>query len=97
MIVYSLEFRQTALSVRNKEGLSYKETAKRFGVSPQTIFRWYRATPEYITARPLNKEILKKNIKKYPEISQRRRAKMLGVSQPSISYWIRKILKDVEY
>lgn len=93
MKTYSLEFKKNVLSVKEKEGLDFKETAERFGIPKINVYRWFRDTSDFIVTRRMSEELLIKNITEYPNISQRARAKMLFVKQPTISYWIKKITK----
>ena len=37
---YSKDFRQTALSIREKQGLSLLETAELLGIGVASLFRW---------------------------------------------------------
>ena len=39
-MVYETSFRKQVFKIKEKEGLTYEEVAKRFGVNIRTVFRW---------------------------------------------------------
>jgi transposase len=39
-VAYPAQFRKKLLSVKEKEGLTNEETAKRFGVGKESVSRW---------------------------------------------------------
>ena len=87
-MTYSLDFRKKALSIRSKEGLSFAQTAKRFGVSVNSLFLWSKTLePKGTKNRPaikIDREALINDIEKYPDAYNYERAKRLKVSTSGI-------------
>lgn len=94
-MTYSLDFRKKALSIRAKEGLTFEETAKRFGVAIASLVRWTnKLEPQrtrYKPATKINMQALKQDILDYPDAYQYERAERLGVSQMGICHALRRI------
>lgn len=87
-MTYPLKFRQHVLWIRKKEGLSYEETAKRFGVGMSSVMRWAKK-PEPAPGRnkpatKINSEALEQDVELYPDAYQYERAERLGVSRRGI-------------
>ena len=65
-MTYSLDFRKKALSIRSREKLSFAQTAKRFGVSVNSLFLWSKQIePKQTKNRPaikIDKETLMEDI-----------------------------------
>ena len=63
---YKIDFRKKVLSIRDKENLSIKETAKRFGVGIANIERWLKkiepCSKRNKPATKINMEDLKKDL-----------------------------------
>jgi transposase len=82
-MTYSIDFRRKVISIKEQEGLSYKQTAVRFGIGKTTLVRWkQKLEPESTRNKPATKidmEALKVDIKKYPDSYHYERAKRLGV------------------
>ena len=87
-MTYSLELRQHIFKVKQKEGLTFEETAARFHVSARTLFRWEQRLEPQVThkkhSRKIDLEALAKHVEQEPNGYQRARAAYFGVSQPSI-------------
>lgn len=87
-MTYPINFRKKILKIKDKEGLSYLEVAKRFGISKAAIFRWSKnLTPQKHRNRKWSKidaEELKKDIEEYPDSYCYERAARLGVSATGI-------------
>jgi transposase len=94
-MTYSKDFRAKVLSIRAKEGLSFSQVAKRFGVSVNSIFLWSkRLEPKRSKNRPaikIDREILMEDIRKYPDAYNYERANRLKVSTSGICYAIKKL------
>lgn len=94
-MTYSLDFRKKALSIRAKEGLTFEETAKRFGVAIASLVRWTnKLEPQRNRCKPatkINMQVLKQDILDYPDAYQYERAERLGVSQMGICHALRRI------
>lgn len=86
--MYPLGFRVKVFEVKEKEGLTYKETAHRFGIGMTTLMSWNkRLEPKMIRNRPaikIDSEALKEDVKKNPDDYQYERAKRFGVSTRGI-------------
>ena len=70
---YSVDFRQKVLSIREKEGLSIRATAKRFHVGTDTLRRWLkRIEPKPSGPRrgKMDKEAFIKDVAEYPDSYQ---------------------------
>jgi len=87
-MTYSLDFRQRVLSIKEQEGLTFKETGSRFHVGMASLVRWTnrieaRRSREKAATR-INMEALKKHVAEYPDAYQYERAAVLGVSASGI-------------
>lgn len=94
-MTYSLDFRKKVLLIRSKEGLSFAQAAKRFGVSVNSLFLWSKnLEPKRTKNRPTIKigaEALLEDIKKYPDAYNYERAKRLKVSTSGICCAIKRL------
>ncbi|ATW30925.1 hypothetical protein BJP41_10700 (plasmid) [Candidatus Williamhamiltonella defendens] len=84
---YSVDFRQKVLSIREKEGLSIRATAKRFHVGTDTLRRWLkRIEPKPSGPRrgKMDKEAFIKDVAEYPDSYQRERAARFWVCPKAI-------------
>ncbi|WP_341789396.1 IS630 transposase-related protein [Rickettsia endosymbiont of Polydrusus tereticollis] len=87
-MTYSIDFRRKVFKIKNKEGLSYVQTAKRFDVGKTTLVRWAkRLEPSRTRNKPatkINMEALKQDVKDYPDAYNYERAERLVVSTHGI-------------
>ena len=87
-MTYSLDFRKKVLSIRNKEKLSFAQTAKRFGISVNSVFLWSKKVePKQTKNRPaikIAKDTLMEDIEKYPDAFSYERADRLNVTASGI-------------
>jgi transposase len=94
-VTYPLAFRRKVMSIKAKEGLTFAETAKRFGVGIASITRWsQKLEPQTTRYKPpvkLNMEGLKKDIEQYPDAYQYERASRLGVTAQGIWHAMRRL------
>lgn len=94
-MTHSLGFRMKVLSVKEKEKLSFRKTAKRFDVGVASILRWSKnIKPLTIRNKPatkINMEALKKDIQDNPDAYQYERAKKFGVTQNGIWHAMRRL------
>jgi transposase len=92
-MTYSLDFREKVLKTREKDNLSMKETAIRFGIGVMTILRWTkRIEPKRTRYRPalkLDMEGLKRDVIMYPDAYLIERAK--GVSRNAIWHGLKRL------
>ena len=94
-MTYSLDFRKKALSIRAKEGLSFAQTAKRFGVSVNSLFLWSkRLEPKRTKNRPpikIDNEALLEDFRQYPDAYNYERAERLNVSSSGICCALKRL------
>jgi transposase len=92
---YSLDFRIRLFEIQEKEGLTFEETSKGFGVPIRTLFRWKnRLEPCTTRNKPATKidmEALKKHVQEYPDAYQYERAAVFGVSQGCIFFALKRL------
>ena len=88
MMTYSLDFRKKVLQVKEEQGLSLLETAKRFGIGIASVMRWTKKIePQSTREKPchkINMEDLKQDIMEIPDAFLVERAKRFGVSHNAI-------------
>ena len=94
-MTYSRDFRKKVLSIRAKEGLTFVQTAKRFGVSVNSILLWSkRLEPKRTKSRPMlkiDKDALIEDIKKYPDAFNSERASRFNVSASGICWAMKRL------
>ncbi|SFM58009.1 IS630 transposase-related protein, partial [Nitrosomonas communis] len=86
-MAYSLDFRRKVLSVREKKGLTIAEVAARFDVGVASVTRWVKnihRKPQGFRQRKIDLDVLRQDIRDYPDAYQYERAKRLGVAQNAI-------------
>lgn len=87
-MTYSIDFRRKVFSIKQKEGLSFEQTAKRFNLGKTTLVRWTKKLEPKLTrnkpATKINMEVLKSDVIEYPDAYNYERAKRLGVSTHGI-------------
>ena len=97
-MAYSLDFRRKVLSVRKKEGLTIAEVAARFDVGVASVTRWVKnihRKPQGFRQRKIDLEVLRQDVRDYPDAYQYERAKRLGVAQNAIFLALKKL--DITY
>ena len=72
--MYPLQMRKKVLRIKVEEKASIRKLAKRFGISPTTLFKWTKAIEVKTTRRKkatkINMESLKKDIEENPDIAK---------------------------
>lgn len=96
---YPIQFRRTVL-LRIKEGMSKREAARLFNISPQTLYNWLKRDdlkPSLAKHRhrKIDKDRLRAHVKEHPQMLLRERAAIFGVSVAGLSY-ILKAMKIVK-
>ncbi|AWK14200.1 IS630 transposase-related protein [Candidatus Fukatsuia symbiotica] len=84
---HSVDFRRKVLSIREKENLSIRETAKRFHIGSASVTRWLsriEVKPSSPRRRKLDKVALAEDVALYPDAYQRERAARFQVCQKAI-------------
>jgi len=91
----TIEYRRRAFEIKEKEGLTYEETSKRFGINIRTLFRWkQRIEPKTTRNKPATKidmEELKEDVQKNPDSYQYERAKKFNVTAWAIGIALRRL------
>ena len=86
-MTYPVKFRRHVLAFREKEGLTFEQTAQRFNVGIASLTRWNKELepkPYVRVNRKLSLDKLSEDVKQYPDAYQYERAARLGVTQASI-------------
>jgi transposase len=95
MKVYNLHIRKKIMLIKNKEKLSIREVAKRFGMSPNTIFKWGKKIKPKIERKKrvtqIDMEKLEEDIRKSPDAYQYERAQRLKVSQTAVHFGLNRL------
>lgn len=93
--MYALSFRQKLFSIKASEGLTYEETAKRFGIGKTTLVRWHQRLEPLMnrdkSATKVDMSVLKQDIENHPDSYQHERAEQLKVSQAGIWYALKRL------
>lgn len=94
-MTYPTSFRYHVLSVREREELSFEETAERLSVGLATVKRWARQpepkTYERVKIRKLDPEKLAQDVRDHPDAYQYERAARFGVTPKAIWQALRKL------
>lgn len=87
-MTYPISFRKKVLKIKKEEKLSFKDVAKKYGLSKTTVFKWSKKlNPQLNRNKPtskINMKELEKDIEKYPDSYCYERAKRMGVSSTGI-------------
>lgn len=99
---YPITFRRKVLA-HIAEGMSKREAARLFKISPQTLYNWLRRedlNPALAKQRhrKIDKAKLRAHVKEHPQMLLRERAKIFGVSVPGLSIALKtmKIVKKTK-
>lgn len=99
---YPLAFRRKVLA-HIEEGMSKREAARLFRISPQTLYNWLsrddlKPALAKERHRKIDKAKLREHVKAYPDMLLRERAKIFGVSVPGLSMALKtmKIVKKTK-
>ena len=94
-MTYSIDFRKKVLSVREKEGLSIRQTAKRFGVASRSIVDWLkRLEPMKHRKRrssTIDLDALKQDVENFPDAYKYERAERIGGSASGIGHALKRL------
>jgi len=87
---YPITFRRTVLA-HIEEGMSKREAARLFKISPQTLYNWLDREDLHPALakqrhRKIDKAALRAHVKAHPQMLLHERAKIFGVSVPGLSY-----------
>ncbi len=93
-MTYPVKFRKHVLKVRDKEGLTFKQTALRFSVGVASVVRWAnRLEPDQSKPRmrKIDMAALARDVAEYPDAYQYERAARFGVTPKAIWQALRKL------
>ena len=94
-MTYELSFHQKVFSIKASEGLTYEETAKRFGIGKTTLVRWHqRLDPlmnRHKAATKIDMEASKQDIETYPDAYQYERATRFHVTPMGIWHALKRL------
>jgi transposase len=87
---YPITFRRKVLA-HIEEGMSKREAARLFKISPQTLYNWLsrddlKPALAKRRHRKIDKAKLRAHVKAHPQMLLRERAQIFGVSPPGLSY-----------
>ncbi len=95
MMTYSIDFRRKVLSVREKEGLTIAQVAKRFCVGIASVTRWLsNIEPKLNRNKPATKidmQALAQDVKDHPDAYQYERATRLGAAEKTVGHALRRM------
>lgn len=92
---YSIDFRRKVLAIKDRDGLSFEETAAHFGISKSSVSRWSkRLEPCQTRNKPATKidmERLVRDVETHPDAYQHERAERFGCSQRGICEALKRL------
>ena len=93
--MYDIRFRKKVLEIREKEGLSIRAVAKRFGISFRSIVSWLKTLEPKVKRKPyktkIDYEALKEDIRLHKDSFYYERAHRLGASKSGIEYAMKRL------
>ena len=93
--MYSLHIRKKIIDIKTKEKLSIREVARRFGISPNTVYKWGKKIEPKGWRKQRDSKIdmkkLEEDVKNDPDAYQYERAKRLEVSQTAVHYGLKRL------
>lgn len=94
-MAYSIDFRRKVLAIKDRDRLSFEETASRFGISQSSVSRWAkRLEPCQTRNKPATKidmERLVRDVEAHPDAYQHERAERFGCSQRGICEALKRL------
>jgi len=87
-MTYSTDFREKVFEIKEGKNLTYEETAYLFGIGISTLVRWKNGLVPKGTrnrrATKIDPNVLREDVKQYPDSYQYERAERFGVSRSGI-------------
>lgn len=87
-MLHDMALRKHIMKIKEEEQLTFEETAKRFGVSMRSLFRWQRRIePNLKRHKPptkIDEERLRRHVEEHPDAYLRERAELFGVNESAI-------------
>lgn len=94
-MTHSIDFRRKVLLIREKEKLTIAEVAERFCVGIASVVRWLnRVEPQRTRIKPatkIDRILLARDVREYPDAYQYERSKRLGVSEKGVGHAMRRM------
>ena len=94
VMAYPAQFRKKLFEVKNQEGLTALQVARRFGIGKASVLRWENnLNPVFKRNRPAQKidmEALKKDIETHPDSYIYERAERFCVSASGMRYALKR-------
>ena len=94
-MAHSSDFIELVLRIKEKDKLSYRKAAEKFGVSVNSIINWERGiVPTRVrnaTPTKIPNEALLQDVAQYPDDFNRERAARFGVNPRSIGYALKRL------
>jgi transposase len=94
-VTYPLKFRQHVLKIRGKEGLSFCQAARRFGVGIARVMRWARkiepVAVRHRRAQKIDGQRLMRDVADYPDAYLCERAERFGVSRSGMGKALKRL------
>ena len=94
-MTYSTDFRRKVLEVRDRDGLSFEQTAALFGVAKSSVRRWTERLEPCINrnkpATKIDMKLLSRDVGMYPDAYQYERAERLGCSRRGIGEALKRL------
>ena len=94
-MTYSIDYRSKVLEIKERESLSFEETALRFGISKSSVSRWGKQLEPCCTrkkpATKINSDRLIRDVEQYPDAYQHERAERFGCSQRGICEALKRL------
>lgn len=91
---YSVDFRKRVLASKEKNKLTFEETAERFDVSLRSLFRWSKEVEPKKRKQHKTKidmHALARDVEEHPDAFQYERAERLGVCSNAVLYALRRM------
>jgi len=92
---YPKKYREKALEIKEKEGLTYAETSTRFGIGIASLYRWKKRIEEKIKrnkpSTKIDMKALEEDVRKNPDTYYYERAKEFHVGISTIYYAFKRL------
>ena len=93
--MYSMHMRKNIMDIKTNKKLSVREAARRFGISPNTVYKWGKnIKPKGQRKQRVSKidmKILEEDVRNNPDAYQYERAKRLEVSQTAVHFGLERL------
>ena len=94
-MTYPLKFRQKVFEIKDKKGLTFRETSHLFEIDLRTLFRWQERIEPCLTrnkpAVKIDMSALAKDLEERPDDYQYERAERFNVSARGIGLAIKRL------